>query len=129
MGGHPNYRVKKGRTIHRKVSMPSSIRKNYCTDLLLLTSRKKSVSVRKKEKSNTCKLGKFQSLGDNRTDSPPSSSTDTLTTDLLEAPWREWWKINYYYTSHTGPVTGTYWTFSRKKMQGKCNERKNSPSY
>ena len=32
-----------------------------------------------------------------------------------------------YYTSHTGPVTGTYWTFSRKKMQGKCNERKNPP--
>ena len=34
-------------------------------------------------------------------------------------------EINCYYTSHTGPVTGTYWTFLRKKMQGKRKERKN----
>ena len=33
VGGHPTYRVKKGRTIYRKVGMSSSIRKNYCTDL------------------------------------------------------------------------------------------------
>ena len=39
----------------------SSIRKNYYTDFLLLTSRKKS--VRKKEKSNTCKLGKIPISG------------------------------------------------------------------
>ena len=52
-------------------------------------------------------------------------ASGALTTDLPEALWREGSKINYYYTSHTGPVTGTYWTFSRKKMQGKCNERKN----
>ena len=54
VGGLPKYRVKKGGTIYRKVGMPSSIRTNYCTDLLLLTSRKKS--VRGQEKSNTCKL-------------------------------------------------------------------------
>ena len=36
-------------------------------------------------------------------------------------------EINYCYTSHRGPVTGTYWTFFKKKMQGKCNERRNSP--
>ena len=58
-----------------------------------------------------------------------SPSTDSLSTDLREALWREGSKINDYYTSHTGPVKGTYWTFSRKKMQGKCNERKNFPSY
>ena len=99
MGGHPKHQVKKGRAIHRKVSIPSSISKNYCTDLLLLTSREKS--VRKKEKCNNCKLGKkIQSLGENRTDHPPSSSADVLTTvllEVLEATWREGSKINYYY--------------------------------
>ena len=54
-----------------------------------------------------------------------SSSTDALTTDLLEALRREGSKINYYYTSHTGPVTGATGHFQEKKMQG----RKNFPSY
>ena len=60
---------------------------------------------------------KFQSLGENRTDSPPSSSTDTLTTDLQEAPRREWSKINYYYTSHTGAeVTWIFTWMSTEHM-------------
>ena len=39
--GHLKYRVKEGRTIFRKVSMPSGRGKTSCTGLLLLTSRKK----------------------------------------------------------------------------------------
>ena len=52
-----------------------------------------------------------------------SSSTDALTTDLLEALRREGSKINYYYTSHTGPVTGVLDIFKKKK----CKEEKISP--
>ena len=99
MGGHPKYRVKKGRAIHRKVSIPSSISKNYCTDLLLLTSRKNLLGRRRN--LTLVSSEKFQSLGENRTDHPPSSSADALTTvllEVLEAIWREGSKINYYYT-------------------------------
>ena len=80
MGGHahPKYPVKKGRTIHRKVSMLNSIRKNYCTDLLLLTSRKNLLG--RNRNLPPASSEKFQSLGENRTNHPPSSSTDALTT-------------------------------------------------
>ena len=109
------------------MSLPSRIRKNCCTDLLLLTSRKKSVT--KKGKSNTSvSLEKFQSLSGNRTDHPPCSSTDALTTDLLEDLRREGSEINCYYTSHTGPVTGTYWTSLRKKKcKGNVKKEKIPP--
>ena len=43
----------------------------------------------KKENSYTRKLSKkFRAPGENRTHDPPSSSSDALTTDLLEALWR-----------------------------------------
>ena len=77
MGGQAlqKYRVKEGRTIYRKVSLLSSIRKNCCTDLMLLKNllgRNRNLTPLSSEK--------FQSLGENRTNHPQSSSADALTT-------------------------------------------------
>ena len=59
----------------------------------------------KKENSNFRKLTKkFRALGENRTHDPPSSNSDALTTELLQALWRVGWKLNYCLAS---PCTGT----------------------
>ena len=47
---------------------------------------------------------KFRDLGENRTHDPPSSNSDSLTTELREALWRVGWKLNYCLAS---PCTGT----------------------
>ena len=78
MGGQAlqKYRVKEGRTIYRKVSLLSSIRKNCCTDLMLL----KNLLGRNRNLTPQLSSEKFQSLGENRTNHPQSSSADALTT-------------------------------------------------
>ena len=59
----------------------------------------------KKENSNFRKLTKkFRALGENRTYDPPSSESNALTTELLQALWRVGWKLNYCLAS---PCTGT----------------------
>ena len=77
MGGQTlqKYRLKKGRTIYRKVSMLSSIRKNYCTDLMLLKNL-----LERNRNLTPVSSEKIQSLGENRTNHPQSSSADALTT-------------------------------------------------
>ena len=47
---------------------------------------------------------KFRDLGENRTHDPPSSNSDSLTTELREALWRVGSKLNYCLAS---PCTGT----------------------
>ena len=42
---------------------------------------------------------KFQAPAENRTHGPSSSSSDALTTELLEALWRAGSEFNYNYTS------------------------------
>ena len=59
----------------------------------------------KKENSNFRKLTKkFRALGENRTHDPPSSNSDTLTTELLRALWRVGSKLNHCLAS---ACTGT----------------------
>ena len=43
---------------------------------------------------------KFRAPGENQTHDPPSSSSDALATELLDALWRAGSKFNYNYTSH-----------------------------
>ena len=43
---------------------------------------------------------KFRAAGENQTHDPPSSSSDALATELLDALWRAGSKFNYNYTSH-----------------------------
>ena len=46
--------------------------------------------------------------------------------DLLQALWRAGSKLNYYYTSHKGPVSGTLVArhFHDENAGEVCNERK-----
>jgi len=46
---------------------------------------------------------KFRAPGENRNHYPPSTSSEALNSELLEALWRAGLKFNYNYTSHRGP--------------------------
>ena len=66
----------------------------------------------------SCKCAKFHSF----------ITKGTIFTSNCWTIWREGSKINYYYTSYTGPVTGTYRTFSRKKKCKRNVTKEKSPA-
>ena len=59
---------------------------------------------------------KFCAQDENRTHDSPSSSSDTLSTELLEVLWRAGSEFNYNYNSHRGLHRGLALWYSRKQL-------------
>ena len=81
-----------------------------CAPLILLL-------IWKKKNSDTTKLRKkFRAPRENRTHAPTSSSSDALTTELVEALWRAGSEFNCNYTSHRGLHRGLTRWYQKAKI-------------
>ena len=98
--------------------MLSSIRKNYCTDLMLLKNllgRNKNLTPVSSKKS--------QSLGENRTNHPQSSSADALTTVGSMVSRVENQLLLHQVDLKRGDLLDI---FKKKKCNGNVTKQKNS---